>query len=189
MCKESPSINNKNGCLRACPRGLISSVDPRPCHWDGSLRLEPIARGHWLLVLYPVCSGSITTHTSIHMHIIIHASASFSHASRTLKLTCADSRYSFILKKEECRQSPQGLSRQIWEANTVQECIQFFLLDSFYSEGGKQKVSCFWHSSDLNRQRRKYGLKQKAECQLCFQYYCIYIDHLTMVNIQYVTTY
>lgn len=67
MCGESPSINNKNCCLRASPRGLISSTDPRPCHWDGFLRLEPVAGGQWLFVLRRVCPGfSHNNHTRRH---------------------------------------------------------------------------------------------------------------------------
>lgn len=77
MCGESPSINNKNSCLRASPRGLISSTDPRPCHWDGFLRLEPVARGQWLFVLRRVCPGfSHNNHTRRHPGThLTHASA------------------------------------------------------------------------------------------------------------------
>lgn len=88
MCRESPSINNKNCCLRPCPKGLISSMDPWPCHLDGSLKLEPIARGQWLFVLYLVCAGSITTHNQNPHRLkhIIHISTSYTHAFWTLKV-------------------------------------------------------------------------------------------------------
>lgn len=85
MCRESPSINNKNCCLRACPKGLISSMDPRPCHWDGSLRPELEGNGSLCCTKYVLIPlPHTTTQIEIHAHIM-HVSASWCACSSDLE--------------------------------------------------------------------------------------------------------
>ena len=108
MCGESPSINNKNCCLRASPRGLISSTDPRPCHWDGFLRLEPIARGQWLFVLRRVCPG--VPHRT-HTHTDARARASHVSASRArIQIDVHLDTHLYLNGGRSFAPAPQGLS-------------------------------------------------------------------------------
>lgn len=133
MCRESPSINNKNCCLRACPRGLISSADPWPCHWDGSLRLEPIAQGQRLFVLHQVCPGSISTYNHTRRQSCI------CDTRLCFLWTCipnhTDMRSDTLVdlkgKSVHHLRHAQGLSRQILEANTIQHWILYFYSNHF----------------------------------------------------------
>lgn len=64
-----------------------------------------------------------------------------------------------------------------FERQTLQESIQYFSFDSFYSVGGWQKASSFWHSSDVRR------YMEDVWKHASFVFSIIYVYHLTMVNI------
>lgn len=66
LCWKARSINNKSCCLRASPRGLISSMDPGTVTGMALWGLSPLLRGTGSLCVAPSVSRGAATTTHIH---------------------------------------------------------------------------------------------------------------------------